>query len=73
MKLINALICSAFGHKYKIAQELSSHTRRVFCPRCGKSFAMNDDTRSLIEWDSRFHKMYESFGTKIIYHSEEYK
>lgn len=65
-------ICFIFGHKYYIAQKLLSHSRRLCCHRCRKSFAMNDDVKALVPWSADFHKMYESHGVKIVYRPEEF-
>lgn len=64
---MNDLLCFFFGHKYFVAQELKSYSRRMCCKRCSRSFAMNDDVRVLVPWDASFHKMYEEHGVKIKY------
>jgi hypothetical protein len=69
--MIIDFVCFFLGHKYVLAQELSKRTRRMYCDRCRKSFAMNDDTRTLLPWDSGFHRMYESHGVPIVYLSHE--
>jgi len=61
------LICFLFGHKYFVAQVLSPQSRRLCCRWCSKSFAMNDDARSLLPWDAEFHRLYESHGVEIKY------
>lgn len=66
------LLCFFFGHKYKVVQELSPQSRRVCCTRCKNSFAMNDDTMTLVDWDASFHRMYESHGVKIEYKPWEF-
>jgi len=66
-------ICFFFGHKYRLAQTLSEHSRRVCCTRCHQSFAMNDDVKVLIPWDACFHRMYEHHGIKITYLPLEFK
>ena len=60
-------MCFLFGHKYFVAQKLTSQARRVCCHRCSKSYAMNDDVRSILDWDSDFHRLYEGHGIKIDY------
>ena len=70
--MLSDWICFFFGHKYKMVQKLSPQTRRVCCARCHKSFAMNDDVRSLLPWDYEFHNMYESHGVKIVYKGFEF-
>lgn len=43
------LICLIFGHKYVLAQRLTAYSRRVYCTGCGKSFAMNDEARVVVD------------------------
>ena len=69
---LNLLLCFLFGHKYFVAQKLTPQARRVCCKRCSKSFAMNDDVKSLLDWDSDFHKLYEDHGVEIKYLKFEY-
>lgn len=66
-------MCFLFDHKYFIAQELNSYSRRMCCGRCHQSFAMNDDTQILIDWDSSFHRMYERHGVEIKYLPIEFR
>ena len=72
MNKINRLICFIFGHKYFLAQELTSHSRRMCCRRCSMSFAMNDDVRSLVNWGPEFDRLYENHGIEIKYLDFEY-
>ncbi|MEN6547923.1 MAG: hypothetical protein ABFE07_17945, partial [Armatimonadia bacterium] len=60
-------ICFLFGHKYMITQRLPYASARLCCRRCRRMFAMNDDVRCVLPWDSEFHCMYESHGVKIVY------
>lgn len=60
-------LCFFFGHKYFVVQKLSPVARRMCCKRCSESFAMNDEVKSLLPWDSEFHKLYADFGVKIKY------
>lgn len=71
--MLNDWLCFFFGHKYRLAQELSPHSRRVGCTRCARSFAMNDDCKALVDWDASFHRLYESHGVSIEYQPWEYK
>lgn len=34
---------------------------------------MNDDCRTLVDWDESFHRMYECHGVKIEYQPWEFK
>ncbi len=67
------LLCFFFGHKYRLAQDLKPWARRVGCTRCHRSFAMNDDCRSLVPWDASYHRLYESHGVTIEYQAWEFK
>jgi hypothetical protein len=72
-EMVHDFICFFVGHKYKLAQELSPQARRVCCTRCHKSFAMSDNVKTIVPWDSDFHKMYESHGVKIEYLPWEFR
>lgn len=72
MKLLKKVLCLFFGHRYVLTQELTRYSRRVACTRCKEMFAMNDDVRAVVPWNSEFHKLYESQGIEIKYkHWEE--
>ena len=71
--MINKLLCLILGHKYRLAQELTNHSRRLGCRRCGESFAMNDDVRCVTHWNAEYHRLYESHGAKIEYKEWEFK
>ena len=64
--------CVLMGHKYILAQRLAPQSRRITCSRCSKSFAMNDDAQSIVQWDASFHRMYERHGVKIVYMDGEF-
>jgi uncharacterized protein YbaR (Trm112 family) len=42
-----------------VVRELTGHSRKLYCRRCGRYFAMNDDVRILLPWDADFEKLYE--------------
>ena len=67
------ILCLILGHKLFIAQTLSPSTRRICCKRCNKSYAMHDETRTCVRWDSQFHEMYERHGVKVEYLDCEFK
>ena len=73
MKFLLRVVCLFFGHKYVLTQNLSEQSRRVACIRCGQMFAMNDDVRAVVPWDSEFHRLYESQGVRIKYQHWECK
>ncbi len=52
MKFLLRVVCLFFGHKYVLTQNLSKQSRRVACTRCRQMFAMNDDVRAVVPWDS---------------------
>lgn len=70
--MLNELLCLLTGHKYRVAQELTDHSRRLGCTRCGKAFAMSDDVQCVNHWDAAYHRMYESHGIKIEYKPWEF-
>lgn len=72
MRNWRGFVCLIFRHRYVLAQELTNHSRRVCCSRCRKSFAMNDECRSLVDWDADFHRMYEQHGITIEYKPWEF-
>jgi hypothetical protein len=54
-------------HDLYVIQEFSPHARRVGCTRCNKTWAMNDNCRAFLEWDSEFEELYrDTFGHHII-------
>lgn len=61
------LRCLFFGHNYTVTQKFSPASRRLACTRCRGMFAMNDDVRAVVDWNSAFHEMYERFGHDIKY------
>jgi len=61
------------GHKYAVTQQLTPVARRLCCDRCWRMFAMNDEVRCVVHWNSAFHAMYESFGIEVIYQEHEGK
>ena len=67
MKFLLRVVCLFFRHKYVMTQNLSKQSRRVACTRCHQMFAMNDDVRAVVPWDSEFHRLYESQGVRIKY------
>lgn len=51
-------ICSLFGHQYGVVKEFTPFERMLGCKRCRKTWAMNDKTQSLLDWDSDFTELY---------------
>lgn len=48
-----------FGrHDYFVIKNFSFHCRKVGCKFCKKKWAMNDRTKSLLEWDSSFQELH---------------
>lgn len=62
MKLLNAILCSLFGHRYVVERVLNSGARKVGCTRCRKSWGMHDSTRSFIPWDAELESLYSPGG-----------
>ena len=52
--LLKRLLCLVFGHRYVVAQEFNSYSRRVVCPACRGDWAMNDDCRAFVPWGEEF-------------------
>ena len=59
MKFINQLLCALFRHRYVIEKRFSTSTRKIGCTRCDKKWAMNDDVRAFLPWDSDFDELYK--------------
>ena len=53
-------------HNYYVVQEFSHYSRRIGCTGCIKTWAMNDDCQSLLEWDADFENMYKVMGHYIV-------
>lgn len=55
------IICSIFGHKYKVAKIFGPCDRKLKCKRCGAEFGMSDRTQSLVPWDGELEEVYYDF------------
>lgn len=62
MSTIKRLFCALFGHKYFVDQIFNRHSRKVGCARCNGRWAMNDQTRSFLEWDSDLEELHQFLG-----------
>lgn len=71
--MIDKIMCLLGRHKYVATQEFTDYSRRIACRRCRRMFAMNDDMRCVVPWDSEFHRMYEVMGHSINYKDWEGK
>jgi len=72
LTIINRIKCKFGRHDYALAQNITDHSRRLYCEQCHKSFGMCDDTRSVIPWDSELHDMYANvFGIDMTYLDKE--
>jgi len=56
--MLERLICALTRHRYAVERQLSDTSRKIGCTRCGRSWAMNDDVRTLVPWDSDFDRLY---------------
>ena len=65
-RMLRKLCCRLIGHRYRVVQEFSSHSRRVVCDHCGADWGMNDQTRTMIPWDEELAEIYRMFGHRII-------
>ena len=50
--------CAWFGHEYFVLRRMTAKQRKVGCARCKATWAMCDETRSLVAWDGVFEEMY---------------
>ncbi len=62
-RLLLAMRCAIFGHRYTVARVLNKRARKVACHRCGRQWAMHDPTRSFLPWDAEFESLYAPGGT----------
>lgn len=62
MKIIVRVLCALLGHKYVVTRKFNLSARQVGCTRCNRLWAMDDRTRSFVEWDGEFEEMYRSLG-----------
>lgn len=69
--IFNWFYCWLFNHDFRVAQELTDYSRRLYCGRCRKSFAMSDDVEVVVPWDLEFQLLYQSHGVYLIYLPEE--
>ena len=56
---MKGMACVIFGHNYRVLRRMTATQRKVGCARCKETWAMCDETRSLVEWDGVFEEMYE--------------
>jgi hypothetical protein len=47
-----------YKHDYFLIKILSDTTRKIGCHYCKRVFAMNDDARCVLPWDSDFEMFY---------------
>ncbi len=60
--MLERLLCALLGHKYVVARVFNPGARQVGCTRCNRKWAMHDETKSFVDWDGEFEKMYRMFG-----------
>ena len=74
-RLYYAYLCSVDKHEgIYIAQQLTKTTARLYCPKCGKSFAMSADLSIMLEWTYEFVHLYRDiYKVPIVYLPEEHK
>lgn len=69
--MIKRLMCAAFGHNYVVERVLNHGARKVGCTRCGKHWAMHDETRSFVLCDGDFEAMYAPGGILAAANTEK--
>lgn len=57
--------CWLGAHEKYVHQEFTPYARRIGCRHCYESWAMNDDVRIIVRWNSQFHALYELHGHVI--------
>lgn len=57
--MFKRLICAITVHKYFLIKNLSERTRKIGCSRCRRAWAMNDEVRVVVPWDSDFDQLYK--------------
>ena len=45
------ILCTLFGHKYKLDRKINSYIKEISCTRCKRKFALNDQLRSILPLD----------------------
>lgn|GEM_PF-2543691 len=58
MNYLKRIKCRIVGHNYRVVQRFSGSVRRVKCDCCDADWGMNDNTRSLIDWDNELEEMH---------------
>jgi hypothetical protein len=56
---VKSVACVIFGHNYRVLRRMTATQRKVGCARCKETWAMCDETRSLVAWDGVFEEMYK--------------
>jgi hypothetical protein len=57
--MIERILCALFRHRYIVEKRLSESCRKIGCTRCNKKWAMNDEVRAFLPWDSDFENLYK--------------
>ena len=46
------IMCSIFGHDYKLKRKITPYLREIECKNCKREFAMNDELRCVLPLDN---------------------
>lgn len=65
-RLLNKIRCFIFGHNFYVHRKINATNRRVKCNICKSDWAMNDDTKTLLKWDSDFEELYKDQSRKKL-------
>lgn len=54
------IICTLFGHKYRLKRKITSNIREIKCIRCFQEFGMNDELRAVLPLDDELKEAHNS-------------
>lgn len=57
-----AVVCSIFGHKYKVTKRITKSIAELQCKRCRKEFGINTSCESLLPLDEELKELHKSFS-----------
>jgi len=63
--LLRRCLCRVVGHTFLIVRRFGVTSRKLYCDRCHRYFAMNDRVQVVVPWDGVFDELYASHGYDV--------
>jgi hypothetical protein len=58
------LLCSIFGHTFRLHRHVTTGIREVGCVRCKQLFGMNDFAQAVLPLDQELRDLHDGFITR---------